>query len=618
MNPVKNTIQEHWNRVIDRVKPRKRTVAGAIVVIAVGWYFLLKNSNGEMIMPKRMATVASGDIVNSIKVVGNTKITDQQTLTFGQQGTVKTVYVKEGQAVKKWDLLAVLDKKSLSNNIAQQSLSIQNARINYQKLFTSTSESDIINAKNNITNAESKLKVAKQELDDMMLSNGDTLQTKASSVQSVLISTKSSINELRKIFEDIDDMFSITEKTNSDEINRLISAKMPSYKTMTESTYQIAMNKLNTLESTYNMIQAKTSTTVTEMEGLQERNKDVLNALSTCIANAKNAMDNSIVSVDLTDSKLSSWKSTLNSANSSVISRLSSLNSEGKSLRTTSTDIQNKKTEISNYESQLKMYQENYQDLVNWPSREDRQLQMNNIKSMQISLSELSDQGKDYEIKAPFDGNVDIVDVQVGDNITSDNISEKTITVSNPNIYEIEMLIDQVDIVKINKGQPVEISFDAYSWYVVTGEISEIDPTPTTSAGVVSYTARVVKEKWDKKIYDSMTVTVKIITERKLNTIIVPSMAIQTESGNTIVQVQNRDGTVTSKKVITGITDSSNTEILSGLNIGERIYLETYTLPTSSKTTSTTNSDKANNARSSTRSLGVGGSSSMGAGGPPM
>jgi multidrug resistance efflux pump len=57
------------------------------------------------------------------------------------------------------------------------------------------------------------------------------------------------------------------------------------------------------------------------------------------------------------------------------------------------------------------------------------------------------------------------------------------------------MLVDQVDIVKINKGQPVEITFDAYSGYVVTGEISEIDPTPTTSAGVVSYTARVVKEK---------------------------------------------------------------------------------------------------------------------------
>lgn len=617
MDSLKDKAQVHAINIWTRVKPRKRTVFGGVALLVIGWYFTFKWSSSTQIVPQKTAIVESGDIINSIKVVGNTKITDQQTLTFGQQGTVKTIYVKEGQAVKKWDLLAVLDKKTLSKNMAQQSLSIQNARINYNKLFTSTSESDLINAKNNITNAESKLKISKQELDDMMLSNGDTLQTRATSVQSILISTKSSINDLKKILDDIDDMFSITSKTNTDEINRLISAKMPSYKTMTESSYQIVLSKFHMLESTYNMIQSKTSTTVTEMEGLQDKNKDVLNALSTCIANGKNAMDNSIVSVDLTDSKLNAWKTTLNSANSSVISRLSSLNSEGKSIRTTATDIQSKKNEVSSNEAMLKMYQENYNDLVNGPSREDRQLQVNNIKSMQLSLSQLSDQGEDYEIRAPFDGNVDVIDVQIGDNITSDNISEKTITVSNPNVYEIDMLIDQVDIVKINKGQPVEVTFDAYPDYIVTGSISEIDPTPTTSAGVVSYTAKVMMVKWEKKIYDSMTVSVKIMTERKMNTIIVPSMAIQTESGNTIVQVQNRDGTVVSKKVVTGITDSSNTEILSGLNIWETVYLETYTAAKwTTKSAVWPDWTKAQDMRQSQKSLGVGGSSA--GGGPGM
>jgi hypothetical protein len=60
----------------------------------------------------------------------------------------------------------------------------------------------------------------------------------------------------------------------------------------------------------------------------------------------------------------------------------------------------------------IKVYQENYQDLVDGPSREDRQLQLNNIRSMQLSLYQLSDQGEDYEIRAPFDGIVDIVDVK--------------------------------------------------------------------------------------------------------------------------------------------------------------------------------------------------------------
>lgn len=593
MDILKQKAQIHATNIWTRIRPRKRTVlSGSIILIIVG-YFIVKWSNSTPVVAPKIGTVVSGDVINSIKVIWNTKITDQQTLTFGQEWTVQKVYVKEGQAVKKWDLLAELDKKTLSINMSQQGLSIQNARINYQKLLTAISEWDIVGAKNNLDTAQRKLEIAKNELEDMMLSNGDTLQTKATSVQSVLISTKSSVNELKRILDDIDDMFSITSKTNTDEINRLLSAKMPSYKIMTESTYQIALNKFNILESTYTMIQSKTSTTVTEMEGLQDKNKDVLNALSTCISNGKNALDNSIISVDLTDSKLTTWKSTLNSANTSVTSRLSSLNSEGKLLRTTDNDIQNKKNEISNYESQVKMYQESYQDMLNGPSREDRQLQLNSIKQSQLSLAQLSQQGENYEIRAPFDGNVDVINIKLGDKITADIINEKTITISNPDIYEINMLIDQVDIVKIDKGQPVEIAFDSYPDYIITWTIWEIDPTPTTNAWVVSYTAKVVMTKGERKIYDSMTVTVTIITEKKSNTLIVPSTAIQVESGNRIVQIMQ--GTeIIEKKVVVGIKDAINTEILSGLSLGDKILTQRYISPDQKMATKTGKFEKPN------------------------
>jgi multidrug resistance efflux pump len=61
-----------------------------------------------------------------------------------------------------------------------------------------------------------------------------------------------------------------------------------------------------------------------------------------------------------------------------------------------------------------------------------------------------------------------VINIKLGDKITADIINEKSITVSNPNIYEIDMLIDQVDIVKVNKGQPVEIAFDSYPDYIIT------------------------------------------------------------------------------------------------------------------------------------------------------
>ena len=279
-------------------------------------------------------------------------------------------------------------------------------------------------------------------------------------------------------------------------------------------------------------------------------------------------------------------------------------NSQLQSVKNIPTDIQNKKNEIANDEAQVKMYQDLYQTMVNGPSSADRQLQLNNIKQIQLSLSQLSQQGENYEITAPFDGNVDIVSMKVWDKITANIIADKYITVSNPDIYEIDMLIDQVDIVKINKGQPVEITFDAYPWYLTTWAVSEINPTPVTNAWVVSYTAKIIMKKWEKKIYDSMTVTVKIITERKNNTLVIPSSAIKTESGSSVVNLITSNGSTELVPVVPGIKDGSNTEILSGLTIGDKIMIQIY-IPASWASVA---SGSAWPQRPNTKWLGIGGS----------
>ena len=364
----------HAQNIWDRVKPRKRYVGIGVVVLIFIIKSLLPASTSQWSIVNKEIEVISGNIENSIKVIWNTKITDQQTLTFGQEWTIKKIYVKEGQAVKKWDLLAELDKKTLSNSMAQQSLSIQSARLNYEKLFTSTTEADKIKAKNSVDNAQSQLDIAKQQLANMMLSNGDTLQNKANIVQTILLSTQKSISDIKKILEDIDNIFAIKNKDLEDIVNsRLISGKNPSYANLIQSNYLLTTSKLLTLESTYNTINWKLTTTNQEIADLQNKNKDVLSILSTCLNNGRNAIDNTILSDDLTQAKLDWWKSIIVSDDGSVISALSNINSQVQSVKNIPTDIQNKKNEIANDEAQVKMYQDLYQTMVNGPSSADRQ-----------------------------------------------------------------------------------------------------------------------------------------------------------------------------------------------------------------------------------------------------
>jgi hypothetical protein len=157
---------------------------------------------------------------------------------------------------------------------------------------------------------------------------------------------------------------------------------------------------------------------------------------------------------------------------------------------------------------------------------------------------------------------------------------------SNPDIYEVTMLIDQIDIVKIDKWQEAEISFDAYPGYTVTWAISNIDPTPVTDAGVVSYYASIALQKSEKKIYDGMSVTVNIIIEKKNNVLVVPTTAIQTIKWDTAIPVTEWWTTVP-KPVIVGITDGINSEILSGLSLWDIVSLTDYaTVSTANNTSS--------------------------------
>jgi HlyD family secretion protein len=80
---------------------------------------------------------------------------------------VTKIYVKEGDKVKAGDLLAELDKEQLNISLSQQSLSIQNARINYDKLINQYTKTDILNAQNNVDDMQTKLDVAKKQLADM-------------------------------------------------------------------------------------------------------------------------------------------------------------------------------------------------------------------------------------------------------------------------------------------------------------------------------------------------------------------------------------------------------------------------------------------------------------------
>lgn len=224
-------------------------------------------------------------------------------------------------------------------------------------------------------------------------------------------------------------------------------------------------------------------------------------------------------------------------------------------------------------ESDLKTAKNKLDDLMDKVEiSEELQAAKDALESAQEEIKTTLKQYEDYQIIANFDGLVTKVEMQVWDSISSSNNSsstEKYIYVETPNLLQVTLDVDQIDIVKISVWMPVQVVLDALSDQTFTGVISEIDTMSESS----SYKASVVFQKHsdDQKVLGGMSASVKVTLEQVTDTIIVPSPAIADNvNGEKIVRLKKWDQRI-DQVVEIGISDDANTQILSGLKVGDVI-----------------------------------------------
>lgn len=225
------------------------------------------------------------------------------------------------------------------------------------------------------------------------------------------------------------------------------------------------------------------------------------------------------------------------------------------------------------------------ENLKNGPTDEERKSAQNQIAQSQVSLEKARKKKEDYQIIASFDGTVTATNGKIGEISTNSNSSNSTatsITVEVPGLYQIDVLVDQLDVVKVRTGQDVLIRFDSYPGETWSGSVDQVDPTPFTSQGVVSYKAKILfRSDSSMRLFNSMTATVTIVTEKKETAISIPTIAISRDGDKKTVRVWE-NGRIRPREVMVGITDGTNTEILSGITIGERIVNQAFKLTTAS------------------------------------
>lgn len=188
-------------------------------------------------------------------------------------------------------------------------------------------------------------------------------------------------------------------------------------------------------------------------------------------------------------------------------------------------------------------------------------------------------------IVSPVNGIVVSRNVDVGQTVAA---SFQTPTLFNIAEDLTKMQIDnsvaEADIGKIEVGQPVEFTVDAYPESPFVGSVSEIRNAPITVENVVTYDVVVKVDNPDLKLKPGMTANVAITVESKNNVLRIPNSALRfrpTEKSGMARQQSKGSGVwilvnkIPERIAIgTGISDGTFTELLSGeISEGQEIII---------------------------------------------
>ncbi|UCD21770.1 MAG: efflux RND transporter periplasmic adaptor subunit, partial [Chloroflexota bacterium] len=194
------------------------------------------------------------------------------------------------------------------------------------------------------------------------------------------------------------------------------------------------------------------------------------------------------------------------------------------------------------------------------------------LESAKLGLESAELNLEKAEIVAPFDGMVADISITEGKEISTAALATPAISLIDTSDIEMRGSIDEIDIAVVELNQEANILLDALPDEAIKGNVAFISPIGTSLIGVVSYETRITLESPDERLRDGMSATAEVIIERRDDVLMIPNRAIRgtLENPRVLVLVDEQQE---EREITLGLTDGINTEVLSGLDEGEKVVL---------------------------------------------
>ena len=603
-------------------------VVGAIVV----WRW---QSSAPAAPTTSVARVSQGDLAITVSGSGTVAAARTVALPFQQAGTVTAVNVRVGDQVTAGQALATIDSGALELALQQAQASLAAAQANLAQVQSGTATAQ------DLASAQAQLESAKAQLAETR--RGATTAAQLESAKAQLASAQAQLDAL----ENPSAAALAAAQRQVDQANLALQRTRDSAsqaKTNAALALENAVNSLTkaqvsyaTAKGNWDFVQATgqdpTNPESTDATGKTVKNKlndtqrqqyyDTFASAEAALKSAENAVTQAQVAYDMARqeevTQIAQAEATVAEAQASLDAlkhptaadlaqaraSVAAAQANLASLTQGATDAELAQAEASVTQAQANL------DSLTAPATDAELAQAQaSVLQAQANLDAAERNLSQATLTAPFDGVVASVDITLG---SSTSTEAAAITIVDRSTLTVDVSLSESDIADVQVGQPVTLTFDAVPGVTLTGEVSTISPSATTTQNVVTYPVEIAFDPADSPVKVGMSATAEITVQEFADAILVPSRAVTTEGDSATVTVLQGPGQPPRVlQVQTGVTSDGQTVITGCVDTSAPCLKAGDMLQVASSTSATTTTQTTNQQRQP----GMGGFGG-GMGGPP-
>lgn len=582
-------------------------VLGVIAaVVAAGLYFFyFKDSSTAITRATEDIPVKKATINQTLIITGVADAQFNSNLIFQASGKVASVNVKVGAAVAQGDVLATLESDDLSNAVAAAQATQRAAQLKLDDLLAGSTQTELAAADQGLASAQAGATKAQNDYDD--LADGASAADRAAAEQGVSAAA-AQLATAKANRDKLNDSPSASDKAAAQAGVAAAQAGLTAAQnasTSAQNTVTSAAASLKSAEAAYCAADSAPAFCTTQVAPISAADATLMNtalsgphaALASAVIagnggylNAVNGASSAAAAVTSAQQALDSAQAKLNSVNdgpkssdkaavdAAVTSAEAALTAATEKLNT----VQQGGTEFQ-FSSALAARDSAFAALAAAQAKRDeayRGPKANTIdqaragvRSASLAVEAAQIRLRNAQIIAPFDGTVAAVNAKRGEFFGA-STTNPAIVLLTPDALNLKMNVGETDYPNLKVDQGGLVFFDGIPGKPYPFKISEIGLAPTITQGVVTYEVKgsLIVLPGNPRPAPGMNARGQIVTDSKPDVVAVPPRAIRRKGTEQVVDIR-RDGNVVEQAVTTGVTDSEQVEIVTGLKEGDVVVV---------------------------------------------